>query len=78
MSQFFVLLSKAARQLLFYILAKLSTQVQVYGTNANYGMGERLNESAKKWFYISANICTLDVRKPDLSGYETSSFRMQN
>ena len=31
MSQFFVLLSKAASQLLFYVLAKLSTQVQVYG-----------------------------------------------
>ena len=30
MSQFFVLLSKAASQLLFYVLAKLSTQVQVY------------------------------------------------
>ena len=30
MSQFFVLLSKAASQLLFYLLAKLSTQVQVY------------------------------------------------
>ena len=32
MSQFFVLLSKTASQLLFYEqLAKLSTQVQVYG-----------------------------------------------
>ena len=34
MSQFFVLLSKAASQLLFYLLAKLSTQVQVYGKHS--------------------------------------------
>ena len=31
MSQVFVLLSKVASQLLFYVLAKLSTQVKVYG-----------------------------------------------
>ena len=39
MSQFFVLLSKAASQLLIYVLAKLSTQVQVYGPSGLTSLG---------------------------------------
>ena len=37
--QVFILLSKAASQLLFYVLAKLSTQVKVYGWD------QQLNQS---------------------------------
>ena len=39
MSQVFVLLSKAASQLLFYVLAKLSTQVKVYGSTKSRSTG---------------------------------------
>ena len=57
MSQVFVLLSKAASQLLFYVLAKLSTQVKVYvKCPLFYGENYSNNSyflSSKKWEHLA-------------------------
>ena len=60
MSQFFVLLSKAASQLLFCVLAKLSTQVQVYGSSRLSGNNHLPSVSIVQ----QVNVFSMDSKAP--------------